>query len=114
MDMHTSCGAVHVLVLPLPAQGHINPMLFLSEQLAARGFIITFLNTAATHKRMLETHPHPSEEEGSLRDMEKRLDIRFEVMPDGSQEPLPGSQPGFQHSSALAIVRGMESQQGVI
>ncbi|KAI5053945.1 hypothetical protein GOP47_0031162, partial [Adiantum capillus-veneris] len=35
-------------------------------------------------------------------------------MPDGSQEALPGSQHSFQVSSMLAILKGMESHQGMI
>ncbi|MCO5604249.1 hypothetical protein L7F22_058412 [Adiantum nelumboides] len=42
----------HVVVVPYPAQGHINPMLQLCHQLAPLGFTFTFVNTHHIHRRM--------------------------------------------------------------
>ena len=38
-------GNPHVLVVPYPAQGHIIPLLELSNRLAQHGFDVTFVNT---------------------------------------------------------------------
>ncbi|KAJ4833528.1 hypothetical protein Tsubulata_030063 [Turnera subulata] len=37
----------HVLVLPMPAQGHINPMLQFSKRLAAKGIKVTLVTTSS-------------------------------------------------------------------
>lgn len=47
---------VHVLAVPYPAQGHINPLLQLCIQLVPRGFTFTFVNTHHNHERMLQSH----------------------------------------------------------
>ncbi|KAK4579351.1 hypothetical protein RGQ29_029137 [Quercus rubra] len=41
--------APHVLIFPLPAQGHVNSMLNLAQLLSLAGFNITFLNTDHNH-----------------------------------------------------------------
>ncbi|KAH9307213.1 hypothetical protein KI387_035124 [Taxus chinensis] len=62
----------HALLLPFPAQGHVNPMMQLSTILSARSFYITFVNTEYIHDRMLKS--------GSTKSM---ADFRFETIPDG-------------------------------
>ncbi|GAV75831.1 UDPGT domain-containing protein [Cephalotus follicularis] len=42
----------HVLVLPFPAQGHVNPMMLLSKKLAKDGCKVTFVNTDFFHKKI--------------------------------------------------------------
>ncbi|GLJ48550.1 hypothetical protein SUGI_1024200 [Cryptomeria japonica] len=44
----------HALLIPIPAQGHINPMMHLAWKLISDGFLITFLNTEASHERMIK------------------------------------------------------------
>ena len=39
----------HVLVLPLPAQGHITPLMELSYRLVDHGFEVTFITTEVHH-----------------------------------------------------------------
>lgn len=43
----------HVLVIPFPAQGHVNPLMIFSHKLALQGFKVTFLNTDFIQKRVL-------------------------------------------------------------
>uniref|UniRef100_A0A2N9FGH8 Glycosyltransferase N-terminal domain-containing protein n=1 Tax=Fagus sylvatica TaxID=28930 RepID=A0A2N9FGH8_FAGSY len=43
----------HVLVLPFPAQGHVNPLMLFSRKLVKHGFKITFVNTDIVHKRVV-------------------------------------------------------------
>ena len=45
-------ATAHVLVIPFPAQGHVNPMMLLSRKLVKYGFKITFVNTEIIHKRV--------------------------------------------------------------
>ncbi|XP_022745504.1 LOW QUALITY PROTEIN: 7-deoxyloganetic acid glucosyltransferase-like [Durio zibethinus] len=44
----------HVLVLPLPIQGHVNSMFKLAELLALSGFKVTFLNSEHNHERLVK------------------------------------------------------------
>nr|DAD28360.1 TPA_asm: hypothetical protein HUJ06_029828 [Nelumbo nucifera] len=43
----------HVLVFPIPVQGHVNSMLKLSELLSITGFHVTFLTFEHIHRRLL-------------------------------------------------------------
>ncbi|QHO17282.1 hypothetical protein HN873_033811 [Arachis hypogaea] len=44
-----------VLVLPLPAQGHVNPMMIFSQRLAENGCNVIFVNTEFIHKKVLSS-----------------------------------------------------------
>jgi hypothetical protein len=43
----------HILVLQLPAQGHVTPLMELSHRLVDHGFEVTFVNTEAHHARVV-------------------------------------------------------------
>ena len=46
--------ALHAVIVPFPAQGHLNPLMNLAHQLAMRGVFITFVNTDWIQKRIVE------------------------------------------------------------
>ncbi|KAI3686083.1 hypothetical protein L1987_79753 [Smallanthus sonchifolius] len=46
----------HALCMPIPVQGHINPMLKLAKILHSKGFLITFVNPEFNHQRLLRAH----------------------------------------------------------
>lgn len=46
--------APHVLVIPCPVQGHITPLIRLSEMLSSRGILVTFMNTESNHFKMMK------------------------------------------------------------
>ncbi|KZV43372.1 hypothetical protein F511_21964 [Dorcoceras hygrometricum] len=48
-------GKAHVLVLPYPAQGHVIPLMELSQCLAKEDMRVTFVNTEFCHRRILES-----------------------------------------------------------
>ncbi|KAK8549420.1 hypothetical protein V6N13_027174 [Hibiscus sabdariffa] len=52
--MDTQAPPPHVLVFPVPIQGHINAVIKLAELLAVAGFKITFLNSDHNHARLLK------------------------------------------------------------
>ncbi|KAK8491074.1 hypothetical protein V6N13_122016 [Hibiscus sabdariffa] len=53
-DRSSQASPPHVLVFPIPLQGHINSMIKLSELLALAGFRITFLNSDLNHERLVK------------------------------------------------------------
>ncbi|XP_052195323.1 UDP-glycosyltransferase 83A1-like [Diospyros lotus] len=46
-------GKQHILAIPYPAQGHVIPLLELSQRLVAQSFKVTFVNTEFNHKRVV-------------------------------------------------------------
>jgi len=68
----------HVVLLPFPAQGHVNPFMQLAKLLRCNGSHITFVNTEFNHKRLVKSL-------GA--DFVKGLpDFQFETIPDGLPE----------------------------
>ncbi|THG04967.1 hypothetical protein TEA_015027 [Camellia sinensis var. sinensis] len=65
----------HVVCVPFPAQGHVNPFLKLSKLLHTKGFHITFVNTEHNHKRLLKSRGTTS--------LVSLPDFTFETIPDG-------------------------------
>ncbi|WJX96362.1 7-deoxyloganetin glucosyltransferase [Trifolium repens] len=65
----------HAVLIPFPAQGHINPLIKLAKLLHLRGFYITFVNTEYNHQRMLKSKG-PKAFDGIA-------DFSFETIPDG-------------------------------
>ncbi|KAL3504758.1 hypothetical protein ACH5RR_034599 [Cinchona calisaya] len=65
----------HVVCIPYPAQGHINPMLKLAKLFHHKGFHITFVNTEFNHKRLLKSRGPDS--------LNGLPSFRFESIPDG-------------------------------
>ncbi|KAH9310622.1 hypothetical protein KI387_025657, partial [Taxus chinensis] len=70
--------APHAVIIPFPVQGHINPLIRLSEKLAAQGIVITFVNTEANHSRMMKAR---NNRPGISKD--PSFDIRFVQISDG-------------------------------
>ncbi|CDP13142.1 unnamed protein product [Coffea canephora] len=65
----------HAVLLPLPTQGHVTPLMRLAKLLHAKGFHITLLNTEFNHKRLIR-----SKGPESVKGFD---DFRFETIPDG-------------------------------
>ncbi|KAI5077406.1 hypothetical protein GOP47_0007230 [Adiantum capillus-veneris] len=65
LEEHVAVAAaarpLHAVAIPLPAQGHLNPLMRLCRALASRhGFLITFVNIQPIHDRILDcmqNHP---------------------------------------------------------
>ncbi|RDY05882.1 Linamarin synthase 2, partial [Mucuna pruriens] len=65
----------HIVCVPYPAQGHINPFMQLAKLLRCVGFHVTFVNTEFNHNRLVMSLGP---------DFVKGLpDFRFETIPDG-------------------------------
>jgi hypothetical protein len=75
---HSHSQKPHVVLVPFPAQGHVNPFMQLAKLLRCNGFHITFVNTEFNHKRLVKSL-------GA--DFVKGLpDFQFETIPDGLPE----------------------------
>ncbi|XP_054793898.1 7-deoxyloganetin glucosyltransferase-like [Prosopis cineraria] len=78
-DVGEGSSKPHAVLIPFPAQGHINSLLKLAKLLHLQGFFITFVNTEFTYKRLLRSrgdkifHGLP--------------DFQFETIPDGLPPP---------------------------
>ncbi|XP_039005513.1 UDP-glycosyltransferase 83A1-like [Hibiscus syriacus] len=60
-------GKPHVFVIPYPAQGHVIPLMELSQNLVEQGIKISFLNTEFNHKRVVGACAKNVAESGLLR-----------------------------------------------
>jgi hypothetical protein len=65
----------HVVCVPYPLQGHINPMLKLAKILHHRGFHVTFVHTHYNHTRLLRSRGPNS--------LDGLPNFRFETISDG-------------------------------
>lgn len=81
MEYSSKLKKPHAVCVPLPAQGHINPMLKLAKLLHSRGFHITFLHTVFNYERLIK-----SKDPDSMKGVENFI---FETVSDG----LPPSNP---------------------
>ncbi|KAJ1376140.1 UDP-glucuronosyl/UDP-glucosyltransferase [Sesbania bispinosa] len=75
-----------VLVLPYPAQGHVNPLMTFSKKLADNGCKVFFVNTDYNHKRVVgssstTTTTSTGEQEGGGK--ETNVNIKMVSIPDG-------------------------------
>uniref|UniRef100_A0A0E0D707 Uncharacterized protein n=1 Tax=Oryza meridionalis TaxID=40149 RepID=A0A0E0D707_9ORYZ len=67
----------HVLVLPMPCQGHVIPFMELSHRLADEGFEVTFVNTEVDHALVVAALPP-----GGAAELRQRR-IHLAAIPDG-------------------------------
>uniref|UniRef100_A0A5B7C978 Glycosyltransferase n=1 Tax=Davidia involucrata TaxID=16924 RepID=A0A5B7C978_DAVIN len=82
----------HAVCIPLPAQGHINPMLKLAKLLHFSGFYITFVHTQFNYDRLVK-----SRGPDSLKGFD---DFQFETISDGLP---PANQRGILDLPALCV-----------
>ncbi|CAH8306677.1 unnamed protein product [Eruca vesicaria subsp. sativa] len=68
----------HVVCVPFPAQGHIDPMLKVAKLLHNKDFHVTFVNNVYNHNRLLRSRG-PDE-------LDRISTFRFESIPDGLLE----------------------------
>uniref|UniRef100_A0A0D6QVJ3 Glycosyltransferase n=1 Tax=Araucaria cunninghamii TaxID=56994 RepID=A0A0D6QVJ3_ARACU len=70
----------HALLIPLPAQGHINPMMQLAWKMVSDGFLVTFLNSDYNHQRIMETNAAKSLDDNC--DMIRLISVPFALSPE--------------------------------
>ncbi|XVF01553.1 hypothetical protein REPUB_Repub04eG0099000 [Reevesia pubescens] len=96
----------HAVCIPLPAQGHINPMLKLAILLHYKGFHITFVHTEFNYNRLLNSR--------GLDSLKGLPNFQLATIPDG----LPSTNPrGIQDLPDLCLtlpVHGLRSFRELI
>lgn len=76
MDIIRCSKRHHAVLVPFPAQGHINPMMQVALKLVEEGFFISFVNTDYNHSRIAEAN--------KTSDLNNQnMMIRYVVVPDG-------------------------------
>ncbi|GER54288.1 UDP-Glycosyltransferase superfamily protein, partial [Striga asiatica] len=73
----------HIIIIPPPFQGHINPSVQLALHLAAKCFVITFVNTQFIHHRIITSASKIDGEDLFARARGSGLDIRYRTISDG-------------------------------
>ncbi|BFG16590.1 7-deoxyloganetin glucosyltransferase [Prunus yedoensis var. nudiflora] len=76
----------HIVCIPFPAQGHVNPFMNLAKLLHSRGFHITMVYTEFNHSRLLRSKGPEA--------VKNSPGFRFETIPDG----VPPSNPDATQS----------------
>ncbi|KAL6553051.1 hypothetical protein OROGR_006893 [Orobanche gracilis] len=71
-------GKPHAIVIPYPAQGHVLPMMELSQCLVRHKIKVTFVNTEYNHERVVKSL---SNSDDNTRQMVNMLSIRDGVEP---------------------------------
>ncbi|XP_054810438.1 UDP-glycosyltransferase 83A1-like [Prosopis cineraria] len=89
-----------VLVLPFPAQSHVNCLMILSQKLAQNGLKITFVNSDFNHRRVVNAMK--TEEE-----RETKLPLELVSIPDGMG---PEDDRNDMAKLSLAILSTMSSE----
>ncbi|KAF7803734.1 7-deoxyloganetin glucosyltransferase-like [Senna tora] len=80
----------HAVLVPYPAQGHMNPMMKLAKVLHSKGFHITYVISEFNQKRLLRSRgPHA---------LQGLPDFRYETIPDGLP---PSDADATQHVPSL-------------
>ncbi|PIA30151.1 hypothetical protein AQUCO_05700092v1 [Aquilegia coerulea] len=77
--MEKNTGKPHAVMVPWPAQGHVNPLMRFAKLLHTRGFHITFVHTEFNYNRLIRSNGADS--------VKGLPDFKFETIPDGTPPP---------------------------
>ncbi|XP_028800818.1 7-deoxyloganetin glucosyltransferase [Neltuma alba] len=80
----------HVVIIPFPAQSHLNSLMKVAKVLHSKGFYITYVNTEYNHRRLLNSRGPQA--------LDGLSDFHFETIPDGLP---PSDANASQHLPSL-------------
>lgn len=83
--MAKSTCKLHAVLIPVPYQGHINPLINLAIKLASKGITVTFIHTQYVHYTLTKTHHNNTGNEVDFFSEARKsgLDIRYSTISDG-------------------------------
>ncbi|GLJ48494.1 hypothetical protein SUGI_1023490 [Cryptomeria japonica] len=87
----------HALLIPLPYQGHINPMMQLAWKLVSDGFLVTFLNTDFNHNRIMQAKSRNW-------DGIRMISIPDGLPPDDKRTNIPNLMEALDNSMAPSVI----------
>lgn len=64
--LHIMSKRVHVLAIAHPAQGHVGPLMKLSQQIVDHGIKVTFVNTESVHAQILAALPGKADKQNCI------------------------------------------------
>ncbi|KAG8376586.1 hypothetical protein BUALT_Bualt09G0079000 [Buddleja alternifolia] len=73
----------HIIIIAPPFQGHLNPSIQLTLNLASKSFTVTFVNTDWTHHQITKARKHLKPENNDHLFSGSGLDIRYRTISDG-------------------------------
>ncbi|XP_044476766.1 UDP-glycosyltransferase 83A1-like [Mangifera indica] len=119
----------HVLAIPLPAQGHVGPLLKLATKIAEHGVKVTFVNTEFIEAKIMASMPEISAIGGSLiefvsvpdglehgdieRDFEKSRNIMKKVMPGKLKELIEKINQVSDDQQISCVIGDVNAQWGL-
>ncbi|XP_014509619.1 UDP-glycosyltransferase 83A1-like [Vigna radiata var. radiata] len=95
-----------VLVVPLPAQGHVNPLMILSQKLVENGCRVVFVNSEFDHKRVVNSFGE--QQQHSTNQAMKLVSIPDGLGADDDRNDLNKLCDGLQNSMPKALEKLIE------
>ncbi|GLJ48683.1 hypothetical protein SUGI_1026870 [Cryptomeria japonica] len=89
----------HALLIPFPAQGHINPMMQLAWKLVSHGFLITFLNSHINLNRILEANTL-----NYLYDNIRMISVPFEFPAMDTEESIANGMEALEKGMGPSVI----------
>ncbi|XP_004306079.1 PREDICTED: UDP-glycosyltransferase 83A1-like [Fragaria vesca subsp. vesca] len=86
----------HIIAIPLPAQGHVMPLMEFSQCLAHHGFRVTFVNTETIHKKIVNAMAN----ENHIR----HDHVHLVSIPDGLETEEDRNGPGVLSEAIQAVL----------
>ncbi|WVZ15899.1 hypothetical protein V8G54_013465 [Vigna mungo] len=95
-----------VLVVPYPAQGHVNPLMILSQKLVENGCRVVFVNTEFDHKRVVSSFGE--QQQHSTNQAMKLVSVPDGLGADDDRNDLSKLCDGLQNSMPKALEKLIE------
>ncbi|KAG9156607.1 hypothetical protein Leryth_006581 [Lithospermum erythrorhizon] len=100
----------HIVMVPLPAQGHAKPLLKLAYKVASHGIKVTFVDTGSLHKKPVVTKPHKLHQQHTNVGFVS-VSVGLEVFGDQSKEETKMAKRA-QAENVMDAIKNMKDYSG--